>query len=151
MEAAGCFPCDKELAHAGFAVDIDLHPTVLVVQSRINQDGILRDVDFIPLVLTHHGWKMFLQRSRALVSLKERRVQPDADSAGHRPDPSAFLAFPNDRGRHDVTGVQLIDEPLSFGIDQVAAFRADAFGDERTDKLLGIDSAAGMVLKRVDL
>src|SRR5438128_1322622 len=142
---------DTEVAHAGLTVHVDLHAAVLVVERGIDQHRILRDVEPIALKLADHRREVLLQRAGPVREIQQRCVQPDADPPRDGADAAAFFAFADDRGGDYVARVQLVHEPLALGVDQMAALRPDALGDQRADQLLRVHRAGRVVLEGVDL
>ena len=98
VQPTGSLPRHKEVFHGRFAVDVDLHSSVLIVQRRINQDRVFADIDAVPGILANHGGEMLVQRAFAMLRLEQRGIQPHADASGRHPDAATFFTFPNDGG-----------------------------------------------------
>src|SRR2546428_5727500 len=151
VQAAGGLAGHKEVAHAGLTVHVDLHAAVLAAERGVDQHRILRDVEPIALKLADHRREVLLQRAGPVLEIQQRRVQPDADPPRDGADAAALFAFADDRGGDYVARVQLVHEPLALGVDQMAALRPDALGDQRADQLLRVHRAGRVVLEGVDL
>ena len=89
----------------------------------------------------HHGRKMFFDRSRSMLRIQKGGIQPDTHTAGHGSDTTSFFTLADNRRRHDVTSIELIDEALALRIHELTALRTDAFCDQGPDQLFRIHSA----------
>ena len=78
-----------------------------------------------------------------MFGIEQRGVEPDADAPGHRADAAPLFTFADNRGGHDIAGVQFIDEPFALRIDQMSAFGSNTLRHQRPDQLFRIDGAGG--------
>src|SRR5512140_2194937 len=121
------------------------------MQRRIDQDRVFADVDAEPFELQHHRGEMLLQGARAMFCIEQGRIEPDADTPGHRTYAASLFALPDNRRGHDVARVQFVDEPFTLRIDQMSAFGSYPLRDQGPDELFRIDGTGGMILERIDV
>ena len=68
-----------------------------------------------------------------MFGIEQRRIEPDTDAPGHRANASPLFTLPDNRGGHDIAGIQFVDEPFALRIDQMSAFGSDTFRHQRPD------------------
>ena len=61
MQSSGGFASDEKVPDSGFAIGVDLHSPILVMQRRIDEYRIFRHIDPKSLILTDHGGEMLFQ------------------------------------------------------------------------------------------
>ena len=65
-----------------------------------------------------------------MLGIEQRGIQPDADAPGHCANATPLFTFANNRGGHDVAGIEFIHEPLALRIDKMSAFGSNTLGDQ---------------------
>ncbi len=147
MDAPGCLAGYKQPRYVGAALRVDGHPTVLIMQGRVHQNGQLHHVDVEAAVLANHSRQRFFNGTRPLDDVDHGGVQPHARLAGFGDDTQLVIsAFTNEGGCFHVSRLQRIDKLVALNIDRLGSQTAYLLGDQLAQDLLGVSRSGRVIL-----
>ena len=151
VDTADVFTGGIEAGYLRFTLSADTDAAILVMQGRIDQDGLLADIDAKFFIHVDHGRQALFHGPFAVDEVDHGRVEPDSRSVEGIDPFVPFLTFADDGRCDDVTRFQGMEEGFAVLIDQHGPERADLFRHQGAVDLRRIGSARRMVLDGVGI
>src|SRR5574340_1384696 len=135
-----------QAGYRGGTVGVDDCTAVLVVQGRVDQQGLAARVDARDVGACHQAGELLFQQAR-LGAFQARRVEPYAGALVIHVDPAPFAAFAQDRCAYHVARLELVDEALSKAVHQQGTRGTHARRHQLACKVGRVQQSWGVILE----